>query len=155
MALGNRNLEVGTRLVATYKKQRYVCTVEANPEGEGVVFKLEDGKRYKSPSAAAVAVTKVAQNGWRYWSLEGEAPAATEPAEAEKPAKAKARGRKLLYKPPNQKSTPEGQTKFFCSACCDAFLAAAGETPQVCPKGHAQATLEDTGREAEAVEVTA
>ena len=151
MALENRNLEVGTRLVATYKKQRYVCAVEAAEEGEGVVFVLEDGKRFKSPSAAAVAVTKVAQNGWRFWSLEGEAPATSEPAEAEKP-KAKVKGRKLLYKLPNQKGTPEGQTKFFCVACMGAFLGEAGETPEVCPKGHAQTTLEDAGREAEVAE---
>ena len=41
MAIENRNLLVGTRLVANYKKQRYVCTVEANPEDEGVIFVLE------------------------------------------------------------------------------------------------------------------
>ncbi len=154
MALENRNLVAGTRLVATYKKQRYVCTVEAAEEGEGVVFVLEDGQRFKSPSAAAVAITQTAQNGWRFWSLEGEAPAATEEHAAEKPAKGKGRGRKLIFKLPNQKGTPDGKTKFFCSACCDAFVVEAGETPEACPKGHPQAQLEDAGRETEA-EVTA
>ena len=154
MALENRNLAPGTRLVATYKKQRYLCTVEAGEGGEGLAFVLEDGKRFKSPSAAAVAVTKVAQNGWRFWNLEGEAPAATEQLEAEKP-KAKVKGRKLLYKLPNQKGTPEDQTKFFCVACMKPFLVEAGETPEVCPQGHAQTTLEDAGREAEVAEVTA
>ena len=71
MAIENRNLEAGTRLVANYKKQRYVCTVEA--EGEGVAYVLEDGTRHKSPSAAGMKVMGgKAVNGWRFWSLEGE-----------------------------------------------------------------------------------
>ena len=52
MAIEDRNLPVGTRLVANYKKQTYVCTVEAAEDGEGLAFVLEDGSRYKSPSAA-------------------------------------------------------------------------------------------------------
>src|SRR4051812_38095500 len=84
----NRNLEIGTRLVATYKKQTHVCTVEAGENGEGIAFVLEDGKRFKSPSAAAVAISSVAQNGWRFWSLEGEAPAAGTTTKEPKPTKA-------------------------------------------------------------------
>jgi len=45
MVIENRNLPVGTRLVATYKKQDYVCTVEAGEEGK-LAF-VYDGKRYK------------------------------------------------------------------------------------------------------------
>ena len=56
MPLENRNLPAGTRLVANYKKQTYVCTVQAAEEGDGVVFVLEDGRRFKSPSAAGSAV---------------------------------------------------------------------------------------------------
>ena len=54
MAIKDRNLSVGTRLVASYKKERYVCTVEQ--DGEGIAFVLEDGRRFKSPSAAGSAV---------------------------------------------------------------------------------------------------
>jgi hypothetical protein len=140
----DRNLAVGTRLVASYKKQTYVCTVEAAEDGDGVVFALEDGKRFKSPSAAASAVMNgSAANGWRFWSLEGAAtgtaePAANEsPAPAEKPAKAaRRRTHKLIYKVPNQQSTPEGKQKFFCTACMKGFLVDAGDSPEVCPEGH-------------------
>ena len=73
MAIENRNLEVGTRLVANYKKQTYVCTVEAGEGDEGVAFVLGDGKRFKSPSAAGSSVMGgVACNGWRFWTVEGE-----------------------------------------------------------------------------------
>ena len=142
MPLENRNLEAGTRLEANYKKVRYVCTVEAAEEGEGIAFVLADGKRFKSPSAAASAVMGGgAVNGWRFWSLEGDA---KQPAEAEpKPAAAK-KARKpkaeastwLIYKVPNQKGTPEGKEKFFCVLCVRGFLVDAGTTPEVCPEGH-------------------
>jgi hypothetical protein len=67
MPVANRNLPVGARLVADYKKTRYVCTVEAAEEGEGVLYALEDGKKFKSPSAAGSAVTgRTACNGWRF-----------------------------------------------------------------------------------------
>jgi hypothetical protein len=76
MAIENRNLAVGTRLVASYKKQTYVCTVEATEEGAGVLFALEGGKKFKSPSAAGSHIMGgKAVNGWRFWSVEGEAPA--------------------------------------------------------------------------------
>jgi hypothetical protein len=52
MAIENRNLPVGTRIWANYKKTRYVCTVEADEEGGTPAFVLEDGTRHKSPSAA-------------------------------------------------------------------------------------------------------
>ena len=52
MAIQDRKLKVGTRLVAKYRKQTYVCTVEAGEGDEGVAYVVEDGKRFKSPSAA-------------------------------------------------------------------------------------------------------
>ena len=56
MAIENRNLPVGTRLWAAYKKTRYVCTVEAGEEDGTLAFVLEDGSRHKSPSAAGSKV---------------------------------------------------------------------------------------------------
>ncbi len=77
MPIENRDLPAGTRLVATYKKQAFVCTVEAEDDGK-LAFVLEDGKRYKSPSSAGSAVMGgSACNGWRFWSVEGAAPAPT------------------------------------------------------------------------------
>src|SRR5688572_1116444 len=69
MPIQNPNLEAGTRLVANYKKQAYVCMVVA--EGEGLAFVLEDGRRFKSLSSAGSAVMDgKAVNGWRFWSVE-------------------------------------------------------------------------------------
>jgi hypothetical protein len=136
MVIENRNLLAGTRLVANYKKQTYVCTVEAGENGEGVAFVLEDGSRHKSPSAAGSKVMGgKAVNGWRFWSLEGDAPTAVE-AKPDRAPRKSGRARKLIYRVPNQQGTPEGKAKFFCAACMRGFLVDAGEQPHVCPEGH-------------------
>ena len=138
MVIENRDLAAGTRLVANYKKVRYVCTIEADEDGK-TAFVLEDGRRFKSPSAAASAVMGgQAANGWRFWSLEGAAPAveATEAVEAPQAKTGRAKGKKMIYRVPNQLGTPEGKAKFFCSACMKGFLVEAGTTPDACPEGH-------------------
>jgi hypothetical protein len=141
MAIENRNLPVGTRLAANYKKQAYVCTVEAGEEDGTVVFVLEDGSKHKSPSAAGSKVMGgKAVNGWRFWSLEGDAPA--ESAEAEKPAKTRSRSKgkkqhaKTIFKTPQTGARP-GKTHYFCSACMKGFDIDEGEPePEACPEGH-------------------
>src|SRR3972149_201987 len=91
MANTDRDLADGTRLVARYKKQTFVCTVEKEAIGGKLAFVLEDGRRFKSPSAAGSAVMgNIACNGWRFWSLEGEGPGTEAGAEA---------GRRRLVKP--------------------------------------------------------
>jgi hypothetical protein len=51
------------------------------------MYRLEDGREFRSPSSAASAVMGgTAANGWRFWSLEGDTPQ----VEAE-PAPGKAR----------------------------------------------------------------
>src|SRR5262245_44322150 len=131
MAIEDRNLPVGTRLVASYKKQTYVCTVEA--EGEGLAFVLEDGTRHKSPSAAGSRVMGgKAGNGWRFWSVEGAAPA--KPEKAPKPEKVamtpggsrglrkqtksagtkKAKTTATLFRMKDQENVPEGKALWFC-----------------------------------------
>ena len=55
MAIEDRNLTVGTRLVANYRKQAHACTVEKRDEGGGFLFVLEDGRKFKSASSAASA----------------------------------------------------------------------------------------------------
>jgi hypothetical protein len=147
MAIENRNLPVGTRLVADYKKTRYVCVVEAGEEGQ-TLFALEDGKKFKSPSAAGSAVMGgTACNGWRFWSVEGEEP---KPAPTAKPATAKkAAGKKasapkarkpkatkLIYLMPDQTGATEGMTRWWCSACMDSFEVYGAEKPEQCPEGH-------------------
>jgi len=153
MAVENRNLLAGTRLTATYKKQTYVCTIEAGAEGEGIAFVLEDGKRYKSPSAAGSAVMGgTACNGWRFWNLEGAEtkPGATsKPTTTKKPAAksntatgaAKPRTRKpkatkLIFRMEDQTGATEGMTRWWCSACMDGFEVYGAEKPEQCPEGH-------------------
>ena len=51
---------VGTEFRAIYKGQTYTARVEAG----GLAV---NGSRYDSPSAAAVAITNNAVNGWRFW----------------------------------------------------------------------------------------
>ncbi|MCY1554878.1 hypothetical protein D9M68_914890 [compost metagenome] len=50
----------GTEFRATYKGQVHAARVEG-----GALFL--NGKGYDSPSAAAVAITGSAVNGWRFW----------------------------------------------------------------------------------------
>ena len=145
MAIENRDLSPGTKLVATYKKETFVCEVVQTEEG--LRYRVE-GKDHKSPSAAGSAVMGgQACNGWRFWSLEGEAPAPrgrksaeTEgqdqgdgtPAEVGQPAGRKG---KVIRKAANQKGVPEGQTRWYCCACAKSFYGTA-EAPAVCPEGH-------------------
>ncbi|HLF78547.1 MAG TPA: DUF4357 domain-containing protein [Dehalococcoidia bacterium] len=138
----NRNLEVGARLVANYKKTRYVCTVEAAVEGEeGIAFVLEDGKRFKSPSAAASAVMGGgAVNGWRFWSLEGAEGGSTPPPEATKVSTNRTsksgKGKKTIYRTPNGPNLSEGKSRWFCIACMKGFVTEGTDPPAACPEGH-------------------
>jgi hypothetical protein len=146
MAITNRELPVGTRLVADYKKTRYVCTVEAAEEGESVVFALEDGKKFKSPSVAGSAVMGgTACNGWRFWTVEGEEPPAKESKPAAKKGGTKTTRKarkprrpstKLIYAMPDQSGVPDGMARFWCNACMDSFEAEDGKVPEQCPQGH-------------------
>ena len=135
MAIEDRNLEVGTRLVANYKKQAHVCAVEKAEEGSKAAFVLENGKRYKSPSSAASAVMGgKAVNGWRFWSVEGAAPKAREGGE--RPDTQAVKAKRLVYRVPNQKGIAEGQSRWFCRACMKGFVAEGDGQPEVCPEGH-------------------
>jgi hypothetical protein len=120
-----------------------LCMVTPDESGK-LMFVLENGRAFKSPSAAGSDVMGgVACNGWRFWSVEGEVPAATDaPARTEKPAKApksaKANGeQRAIKRVPNQKGAGEGATKFFRDGCMKAFEhPTADGTPAACPEGH-------------------
>jgi hypothetical protein len=135
MSIEDRNLKAGQRLVATYKKQDYACTVKSTKDG--LRFALDDGTEYKSPSSAGSAVMGgSACNGWRFWTPASEAKkAAATKAETKKaPAKKKA---KLTFAPmDDQAGASDGNVRFFCSGCQDAFEAPKGVTPVGCPQGH-------------------
>ncbi len=123
MSIEDRNLAVGTKLVARYKGQEY--TAEVVETEEGVRYRLEDGREFKSPSSAGSAVMGgSACNRWRFWSLAG--------SEEAKPKKAA----KENDNPGNGLIRRMDDGRYFCSACQEAFDAPAEVEPQGCPKGH-------------------
>ena len=90
MAIEDRNLEPGTKLIAKYKKEGYKAEVIAGEDGK-VKYRLADGREFKSPSSAGTAITNKACNGWAFWSVE----AGGAPSEAEEPE-----GERILPEPP-------------------------------------------------------
>ncbi len=88
MAVKDRTLDVGTRLVARYKKREHAATVVETDEG--IRYRLEDGREFKSLSSAGSALMNgVACNGWRFGSLADGGEAQT--AEGKRRAKARRR----------------------------------------------------------------
>jgi hypothetical protein len=91
MSIENRNLKPGTVLVAVYpargpKRKDYRCEVVAGEEGR-VAYRLKDGRKFTSPSAAGTAVMGgTACNGWRFWSVEGTEKPAGAATKAQKAA---------------------------------------------------------------------
>ena len=155
MAIEDRNLTVGTRLVANYRRQAHACMVEKVDEGEGIFFVLEDGKRYKSASAAASAVMGgKAVNGWRFWSVQSTKPKVKEGGE--KPETQAAKSKRLVYRVPNQKGIAEGQSRWFCRACMKGFVVEdGGGQPEACPAGHRANNSERTAAAGPAEETSA
>ena len=142
MLIENRNLTKGTKLTGRYHKQSYSCEVVEDAEGK-LRYHLEDGREFKSPSAAGMAITGHACDGWKFWSLQTEENTTTkteqvpEPATATAPIAAKADPKKTgVFLVPNQKGVPEGQIRWFCRDCGKSFIATAVEIPGICPAKH-------------------
>ena len=137
MAIENRDLPVGTRLGANYKKTRYICNVETGEEEGSVVFVLEDGSRHKSPSSAGSRIMGgKAVNGWRFWTIEGNEPPQPEKPKAERKGQGQRKQSRTVFKTPNQQGLDEGKSRWFCSACMKAFLQDSLDQPEACPDGH-------------------
>ena len=152
MPIENRNLTKGTKLTGRYHKQSYSCEVVENAEGK-LRYRLEDGREFKSPSAAGMAITGHACDGWVFWSVQTEestakpdvenqeaAPAAeteqkAEPATETSPSADKNK-KTGVFLVPNQKGVPEGQIRWFCRDCGKSFITSAVEIPGVCPAKH-------------------
>ena len=127
MSIENRNLKAGTKLVARYKGTEYA--VEVVKTKDGIRYQLEDGREFKSPSSAGSAVMGGnACNGWRFWTLASEA--------AKKPAAKKAKDKPVFEPMEDQTGAPEGQVRYFCTACMEGFTAPGGVEPLACPNGH-------------------
>ena len=154
MPIENRNLSKGTKLTGRYHKQNYTCEVVENAEGK-LRYRLEDGREFKSPSAAGMAITGHACDGWVFWSAQTEenppAPNAEKPKDAptaeieqkEEPATATAQNatktdskKTGVFLVPNQKGVPEGQIRWFCRDCGKSFITSAVEIPGICPAKH-------------------
>jgi len=88
MAIQDRNLAPGTKLVARYKGQTYaaeVVEVQVLPKGVlpkdapadpdprlvgKLVYRLANGREFGSPSAAGTGVTGLSCNGWTFWAVD-------------------------------------------------------------------------------------
>ena len=143
MPIENRNLTKGTKLTGRYHKQSFSCEVVENAEGK-LRYHLEDGREFKSPSAAGMAITGHACDGWKFWSLQTEENCSCrKPRPKKKPRQNKRRNLQNVAKTdpkktgvflvPNQKGVPEGQIRWFCRDCGKSFIASAVEVPGVCP----------------------
>lgn len=123
MPIENRNLKPGTKLSARYNGQE--CTAEVVEGEDGVRYRLDDGRAFRSPSAAGSTVMDgKACNGWRFWSL-GDGERSKPKKTAKKAGRA---GDGLLSR------LDDG--RWFCSACMEAFDVPRDVESQGCPKGH-------------------
>ena len=156
MPIENRNLEPGTKMVATYKKEEYHALVVASEDGK-VKYQLSpnDGREFKSPSSLGTAVTGKACNGWAFWSLDTGEALETEtaaPAETEAPTSEAEEPEEPTYIPleeesaepptatfrrvPNQRGVDEGQVRLYCDSCQSSFIVPEDRNPETCPQGH-------------------
>jgi hypothetical protein len=88
MPIENRNLQPGTRLIATYKKETFHALVVAGEDGKPR-YQLSpyDGREFKSPSSLGTAVTGKSCNGWAFWSVDTSAQeTSAEPVATQEPA---------------------------------------------------------------------
>lgn len=110
MTIKNRNLTVGMTLVARYHKQEHKCQV-VQGEGDKVRYRLDDNREFKSPSAAGMAVTGHACDGWVFWNVEATENASAPPSETQNQADTNAADSAQLTAPstaaaPEQKEAP-------------------------------------------------
>ena len=120
MAIENRELGPGTKLIAKYKKEEYRAEVIAGEEGK-VKYRLADGRDFKSLSSAGTAITGVACNGWRFWSLEGQLPAQTEKPKAERKGGSKGKARRRAKPEASENGAGKGKGPVACGDCGQEF----------------------------------
>jgi hypothetical protein len=152
MPIHERNLKAGTKLIGKYHKQPYKCKVV---EVDGKLrFRLEDGREFKSPSAAGMAITGHACDGWVFWSMETASDTSTketsqpeptdqivsaplpEAGNTAEPVATPEQTTPIFFKMEWQRAVPKGQTRWHCNVCNKHFLTPTGETPTTCPQNH-------------------
>ncbi len=105
MPIENRNLTPGMKLIGKYHKQTYTAEVIEGENGK-LLYRLQDGREFKSPSGAGMAITNHACDGWAFWSMETAQTAAAEPtteSQPEAPAETVAEN----AQPAEEPATPE------------------------------------------------
>jgi hypothetical protein len=150
MTIKDRNLKAGMTLIGKYHKQEHKCSV-VQGEGDKVRYRLEDNREFKSPSAAGMAITGHACDGWVFWSVQTEETTtkpdaekaetlpAAETEHKEEPVADAPKGdpkKTGVFLVPNQKGVPEGQIRWFCRDCGKSFITSAVEIPGICPAKH-------------------
>ena len=149
--------EVGTQLAATYKKEDYACEVVAGDNG-AVLYQFQDGRTFKSLSAAGIGVTgRISCGGRTFWKAVGKDGALTALEQtAKRPRSKKEIALKdteavlildedpqssavlLTFKPTGkQTGVDEDMVKLYCEMCNRGFVVNEGENSTKCPKGHA------------------
>ena len=115
MPIANRKLKPGTVLIVRYKGEEH--RVEVVKTKEGLRYKLKDGREFKSPSAAGVAVKGGGKtcDGWEFWSVEG-APPVPPRAQRGKTAEATPKGSKAKTKKKTEPKNP-----VTCGECGQEF----------------------------------
>ncbi len=146
MAIKNRNLEAGTKLISKYKKEEHRAEVIAG-EGDKIMYRLKDGREFKSPSGAGTAITGRSCNGWDFWTVESdstqsgpeEPESPEEHGKGEEPEGAETFERSPtagFRRVPNQRGVGEGEVRLYCDACKASFTAPVDQQPETCPEGH-------------------
>jgi len=124
MAIQDRNLSVGTQLYAKYKGQTHTAALF---EKDGAkLYRLEDGREFKSLAAAGTGITGLACNGWAVWTV-GEPPIEAEPEQpktktaktpnAPRAKKAKAKTSDAPAEPPEVPVGTHANGKLACEVC--------------------------------------
>ena len=150
----------GTRICGRYKGKEYLATI-VQYQGAAYIH-CDDaplsttgsvevgGQRYfKSLSGAAAGVAGLGRNGpsgWDFWSISSEpdrSPSAPQTAPAPPPAPSKGFKAISRMKPSMQVRLEDGQVRYWCSSCCDAFFFPEGSLPEQCPEGHEATTKAD------------
>jgi hypothetical protein len=107
-ATQRKAMAAGQTLTAKYKGTEYTAEVVAG-EGGKLLYRLADGREFKSPSSAGSAVMGgTACNGWRFWSVAG-ASTTTKPEKETATAKP-------------AKQTVAKATRPNCDACGKSFV---------------------------------
>ena len=114
-ATQRKAIAAGQTLTAKYKGTHYSVQVTTG-EGGKPLYRLGDGREFKSPSSAGSAVMGgSACNGWRFWSIDDGVPRPA--AKHAKPA-AKPAAKQPAAKPESKSERPR------CAACGKSFVSA-------------------------------